>query len=176
MVLLKYLTKTASGLPVKHHCKFTSLINTELKAANEGVKRCVEDTNVNRTKPTANRGKYNDYTREQHAQISKYGGEWATKHFSVPESTARRLKGAYLQQVHENASFPVQKLPTKSQGRPLLLGQALDTSVQEYIKALRTVGGVVNTCIVMAVADGIAAARDQSLLVQYGGHIALTKS
>ena len=70
----------------------------------------------------------------------------------------------------------MQKLPTKPQGRPLLLGQALDTSVQGYIKALRTVGGVVNTCIVMAAADRIVAARDQSLLVQYGRHIAVTTS
>ena len=79
------------------------------------------------------RGKYNDYTPEQHVQIGKYAAEngptRAAKHFSVPESTARRLKGAYFQQVRENASIPVQKLPTKPQGRPLLLGQALDTSV-----------------------------------------------
>ena len=151
----------------------------QLKAANEGVKCCVEDANVNGTEPTAKRGKYNDYTPEQCAQIGKYAAEngptRAAKHFSVPESTARRLKSEYLQQVGENASVPVQKLPTKPQG-PLLLGQALDTSVQEYIKALRTVGGVVNTRIVMAAAHGIVAARDQSLLVQYGGHMAVTKS
>ena len=70
----------------------------------------------------------------------------------------------------------MQKLPTTPQGRPLPLGQAWDTSVQEYIKALRTVGGVVNTRIVMAAADGIVAARDQSLLMQYGGHLAVTES
>ena len=59
----------------------------------------------------------------------------------------------------------VQKLPTKPQGMPLLLGRALDTAVHEYIKALRTVGGVINTTIVTAIADGIMVARDQSLLV-----------
>ena len=129
----------------------------------------MEDANVNGTEPTAKQGKYNNYTPVQRPQIGKYAAEngptRAAKHFSVPESTMGRLKGAYLQQVRENASIPVQKLPTKPQGRPLLLGQALDTSVQEYIKALRTVGGVVNTRIVMAAADEIVAARDQSLLV-----------
>ena len=65
----------ASGLPGNPHCKSTSLTDTDLKAANEGVKRCVEDANVNRTEPTAKRGKYNDYTPEQRAQIGKYTAE-----------------------------------------------------------------------------------------------------
>ena len=51
-----------------------------------------------------------------------------------------------------------EKFPTK-QGRPLLLGQALDESVQDYVTSMRTVGGVVNTAIVMAAAEGITAAR-----------------
>ena len=113
MTLLKYLTKTASGLPGKHHCKSASLTITKLKAVNEGVKRCAEDANINGTEPTAKRGKYNDYTPEQCTQIGKYTAEngptRAVKHFSVPDSTVRRLKGAYLQQVRENASIPVQK-------------------------------------------------------------------
>ena len=58
----------------------------------------------------------------------------------------------------------------------MLLGQILDKAVQEYIIALRTVGGVINTAIVMAAIEGIIAARDRGLLVQYGGHIEITKS
>ena len=41
---------------------------------------------------------------------------------------------------------------------------------------MRTVGGVVNTAIIMAAAEGIIAARDRSLLVRHGGHIKIKKS
>ena len=67
-------------------------------------------------------------------------------------------------------------LPTKPQGRPVLLGQVLDEDVQEYVRSQRAVGRVVNTAIVRAGAEGIVLARDRSLLVKYGGHIDLTKS
>jgi hypothetical protein len=65
----------------------------------------------------------------------------------------------------------VNSLPTKAQGRPLLLGAELDKSVQEYINALRVAGGVLNTTIVQAAALGIVGARDPGLLREYGGHI-----
>ena len=67
-------------------------------------------------------------------------------------------------------------LPTKPQERPVLLGQVLDEDVQEYVRSQRVVGGVVNTAIVRAGAEGIILARDRSVLVKYGGHIDLTKS
>ena len=41
---------------------------------------------------------------------------------------------------------------------------------------MRTVGGVVNMAVVMAAAEGIIAAQDQSLPVQHGGHIEIKKS
>ena len=104
---------------------------------------------------------------------------------NVPEPTARRLKTEYLsklralrevQDVDDETPLTVKSLPTKEQGRPVLLGQALDKAVQDYITSMRTVGGVLNTAIVMAAAEGIIAARDRSLLVQHGGHIEIKKS
>ena len=67
-------------------------------------------------------------------------------------------------------------LPTEPQGRPVLLGQVLDADVQEYVRSQRAVGGVINTAIVRACAEGIILARDRSVLVKYGGHIELTKA
>ena len=125
---------------------------------------------------------------EKRAEIGKYASEngptRASRHFDVPEPTARRLKVEYLHKLKEMKSsynggnyIPVIKsLPTKSQGRPLMLGEQLDAAVQDYIQGMRTVGGVVNTTIVLAAAEGIITARDQSLLVQNGSHIKLTKS
>ncbi len=65
----------------------------------------------------------------------------------------------------------VTSLPTKPQGRLLLLGQELDKAVQDYIEALRVAGGVVNTAIVMAAANGIISAKDVTLLASRGGPI-----
>ena len=50
-------------------------------------------------------------------------------------------------------------LETKQKGRPLLLGEELDTAVQEYVSSLRIAGGVVNTVVVRAAAEGIISAR-----------------
>ena len=46
-------------------------------------------------------------------------------------------------------------LETKQKGRPLLLGEELDTSVQEYVSSLRIAGEVVNTVVVRAAVEGI---------------------
>ena len=95
----------------------------------------------------------------------------------------RRLKAEYLSKLKEvsarcdeNEAPNVTSLPTKPQGRPLMLGKVLDTAVQDYVTTIRAVGGVVNTSICMAAAEGIVAARDQGLLAQHGGHIELTKT
>ena len=70
----------------------------------------------------------------------------------------------------------VKCLPTKSQGRPLLLGLELDEIVQDYIKSLRVAGGVINCTIVVAAANGIVKAKDISQLSSHGGNIVITKA
>ena len=139
------------------------------------------------------REKYNGYSPEQRAQIGKYAAEngptRASRHFStlwnmdIPESSVRRLKSEYLSKVkelraraEENDVPSVTSLPTKPQGRPLMLGKVFDTAVQDYVTAMRAVGGVVNTNICMAAAEGIVASRDQGLLAQHGGHIQITNT
>ena len=52
--------------------------------------------------------------------------------------------------TEENASPVVKSLPTKSLGRPRLLGAELGKSVQDYNNALRVTGGVVKVAIVQA--------------------------
>ena len=66
-------------------------------------------------------------------------------------------------------------LPTKTQGRPLLLGEELDKCVQDYIKNLREIRGVVNTAIVVGAANGIVSAWNCALLLENGGHVSITK-
>jgi len=105
------------------------------------------------------------------------------RHFSeifsrdVNESTARRLKSEYLQQLKEkrqSGKMPViTDLVTKEKEKPLMLGIEMDRAVQA--SSTRAAGGVVNTAIVMGAAEGIISARDVSKLVSYGGHINISK-
>lgn len=53
------------------------------------------------------------------------------------------------------AASELTSLPKMPPGRPLLLGSELDKTIQDYLKALRAAGGVINTAIVMAAAEGI---------------------
>ena len=50
-------------------------------------------------------------------------------------------------------------------------------AVQEYVSSLRIAGGVVNTVVVRAAAEGIISARDitKLKLASHGGHINITK-
>ena len=183
MALLHYFSRAPnpSCLPAT----VPSLSRKELRETNAAVKSSHATSKI--------RGKYSDYTPEDRAKIGKYAAEngpaRAVRHFSsvlgmkVPETTARRLKSEYLlkiKEVHvigdENANPVVTSLPTKRQGRPLLLSQDLDQSVQTYISSLRDLGGVVSTSIVMAAATGIIAARNPGLLRENGGLIQLTKA
>lgn len=59
-------------------------------------------------------------------------------------------------------------LPKQSVGRPLLIGQELDKSVQSFIESLRK---VVNTAIVLGATHGIISVRRPSQLREHGGPI-----
>ena len=66
-------------------------------------------------KPKKKQTKYNEYTREQRAEIGRYAAEngstRAAKHFfhvlntNVPELTARRLKREYLKKLQDVRSW-----------------------------------------------------------------------
>ena len=134
------------------------------------------------------RGKYNSYTPEERAQIGKYalenGNTRAARHFSKVlnrkvtinrEKAQGRVRAGFG--AKNDPEGPLIKcLPTKVQGRPLLLGQDLDKAVQEYIEATRAVGGVVNMAIVMAAAVGIVSSRDVTKLSSHGGYVNITKT
>ena len=184
MALLKYFKpqQNADSLPDRKSCP--SLTEKELKSANDSVSKC-------NTKST-DRQKYNVYSAEERAQMGKYAAEngptRASKHFSkllnknVPEPTARRFKAEYVKRLKElsestdGSPVVVKALSTRARGRPLLLGPDLDNAVKEYVESTRKMGGVINTTLVMAGAEGIVAARDRGLLVANGGHIEITKA
>ena len=177
MSLRRFFVKT--GMPTR----VSSLSDKEIKETNISVKKLQEKNVAGRSTSTPPEPtRYNDYTPEERASIGKYTAEngipSAVRHFSrvgskrVLESTAKRLRTEYLRKMkelvkgggtqsdssgvaEENAEPIVKSLPTKTQGRPILLGAELDKFVQDYINALRVAGGVVNTAIVQAASSGI---------------------
>ena len=96
------------------------------------------------------------------------------------ESTVRTWMNQYRSQLkfkkQSGSEVSVKSLDNKKRGRPFLLGEELDRQVQAYIKCLRENGAVINTQIVMAVAEGIVKSHDSNLLKVNGDHITCSKS
>ena len=136
------------------------------------------------------RGTYLILTPTQKFQIGKrasqHGVISALCYFSktcpdllLKETSVRRLKNLYreyLKNPPNDSSDDVLELKTAYKiGRPLLLGDDLDKQVREYVKYLRERGGVVNTGVVIAAAEGIVMNKNANLLSCNGGGILLTK-
>ena len=180
MSLYKYFGPSAA-LPARPPPQ-SSLTKRDIESANSAVKGELPSAK------TSKRGKYKDYTPESRAQIGKHAAEngptKAARKFEVPEPTARRFKLEYqvrMKELSKSYNRPdlapaVTSMPIKKQGRPLLLGVEIDEAVQDYIKALRSCGGVVNTVIVMAAAEGIMRVRDPGRLSEHGGHLQIKTS
>ena len=94
------------------------------------------------------RGGYKTYTPEQRAKYAKFAVEIgvakAAKKLStqlgarVSETTIRSMRDDYNKKVKVNLAqrinnADINKLPTKIRGRPLLLGQELDSDVKKFI-------------------------------------------
>ena len=63
----------------------------------------------------------------------------------------------------------------KKRGRPVLLGEVLDTKVQQYLRRVREEGGVVSARTAMAAARGILLSCNRSRLVEFGGDVELNR-
>ena len=114
-----------------------------------------------RPRPQSKIGRYTAENGNK-AAVSRFSTELA---HVIPESTVRVL---------EKAKDPVEvrQLPHQLRGRPLKVGNYYGM-VEEYIHALRLVGGIVNTSIVVAATTSILEHLDPSRLSQNGGDITL---
>ena len=142
--------------------------DSSTSAANEGVEEVLK-------KKRRKRGKYNYYEPELRAKIAKHACQHGNKSavvkyskdlgHSVSESSVRNIKKAYLDKL-KTVQDPndIISLPRATLGRPLLLGEVVDTKVAEYIHALRLVGGIVNHSIVQAAARELELPEDHVCL------------
>ena len=97
----------------------------------------------------------------------------------VSETTVRSLKKAYLEQKRNKRAVEddndVDVLPPKKRGRPVLLGDDVDQKLQLYVRKVREGGEVITARILIAAARGIIAACNHSSLVEFGGHVQLSR-
>ena len=117
------------------------------------------------------------FSPEQKAQVARYAMESGNKRAIVryskqwgvdlKESTVRTWKSKYNEELRKRKPtepLPIKALPNRKQGRPLLLGEELDTAVKAYVENIRKLGGVVNTAIVLGGAEAIIANKDRTLV------------
>ena len=127
---------------------------------------------------------YYRYSPEVRARIGKYassnGVAAAVRFYSrkfgenINESSVHYMRDTYLEEFrNRNGSIVV--LHEKKRGRHLLLGEDLDKRVQSYLKKVREGGGVVTAAIAIAAARGITQSYNRSRLVEFGGHVQLTR-
>ena len=179
MSLLKYFRPIPSKepstpkdrLPDPSGCLSKVMPSPSIMACNAEVTRVLDAESSGTRKP------YLKLTPAQRFEIGKKAAEigatsamryFARKYTHLPltEPTVRRLKNLYLQELKKKPlsadSSDFKELPCKKIGRPLNIGEKIDSQVQAYIKHLRENGAIVNTSIVIAVAKGIIM-KDTSL-------------
>ena len=176
--------KSVDVLPSPKGALSTVVSPAAIKAANDELRKLS-------TSPSS-RGPYAKVLSEQQAKVAQYtsmhGNVSAARRFSkelgivVKESSVRVWKAKYLaeiarkQETDETGDISVTKLPSKKRGRPLLLGEKLDTEVKCYIQAVREGGGVVTSTITMAAGTAIVRKHDRTLLKENGGPVVITKT
>ena len=186
MSIRRYL-RPVNSLPQPDGPLSSSLPPVAIKEANKSVEA------VYSTQRKRKRGTYEKLTPEQQLAVAKYaalhGNQAAVRHFSkefeidVKESSVRTWKTEYLNllsRMRMKGESPDQAdikcLPVKKGGKPLLLGEKLDTQVKSYLRAVCEGGGVVTTAITMAAATAIVRKGDRNLLSENGGPITITKN
>lgn len=181
---LQPLPAKKDNLPNPNGPLSSSISPATIKKGNEAVKSV-----MNRQRK---RGNYAKFSSEQQAQIGEYaslnGNQAAVRHFSMKlgvqlkVTTIQTWKTRYLAEIArqrragEHGDLTVKSLPTKKCGRPLLLGDELDSQVQKYIQTVREGGGVITTSITMAAAEAIVKKADRNLLSENEGPVTITNN
>ena len=125
------------------------------------------------------------YSPKLRASIGKYAssnGVAAAAHYfsrktgeKISESTVCSMREAHLEELSKNRENTVVYLKEKKRGRRVILGEKLDDMVQTYLRKVRDGGGAVTSSIAIAAARGLILSHNKNLLVEFGGHVQLTR-
>ena len=141
--LLRYFTLTIS-LPSSGSTP--SLLKEALVEANKRVVSLTRETDDAGPAPKCAKKNYATYSPDDCSKIGLYAAEdgptKASRHFTIPESTARLLKKQYLAELNHRCKnsgeiSEVTSLPTKARSCPLLLGGTVDVQVRVHHSAKR---------------------------------------
>ena len=95
----------------------------------------------------------------------------------VAYTTVQSIRNDYWKKLREDVQDPldISSLPLAKRGRPLLIGEELDSRVLQHIMAIRKEGGCISLKIILGAAIGILKATRPSALKVNGGPLSLTK-
>ena len=163
--------------------------SSAIASANNEVQKITSSSETKKHGPYSK-----SFSPQAKAEIGRYAAEngvastlrrYVSKYPDLKESTVKTWRNMYSQKLKkrvrsgtetETGATSIQELPSKKRGRPYLLGENLDKQVQSYLIARRDRGGVVNTAIMLACAEGIVKNYDSNLLAANGGHLVLTSN
>ena len=95
------------------------------------------------------------------------------------ESTAHSIKHPYLDEVKKirdcGSEDVLESLPHRKQGRPLLLGDKIDSMVQVYIRRVREQEVLCPLKLLSRPARGIMSTLNKTKLKEYGEHVDLNR-
>ena len=183
MSLYSYFQRQDPGLPDPKGTLSSCLPRRAIAMANSEVEKTIHASKSKK------RGSYHQYSPETRAAIGKFaslnGVSASSRHFSrqlkhhVSTSTVLSIKKSHLEEKKRrdrgHSHQAITMLPSKTRGRPLLLGD-IDGKIQAYLKKTRESGGVIKSRMVMSVAQRLVLYYNPSLLRENGGHMELNRN
>ena len=178
--ILDFFSKKRSDahLPDPRGPLSSKILPSTIASANTEVLRVMNGRCPSKLKSAGGkRGGYNKYSPEFKAKVASYaienGNCRAARKFSstdkvIDESSVRGWVTTYKKEVERKRKAgeeeSISLLPVAKRGRPLLLGDTLDTEVKSYIRSVREGGGLITTEITMAAARAIVRKYNPGLL------------
>ena len=151
MALLKYFSIQSKSLPDPNSPLSSTVKPQAIESANKKVSAFLaSDSSAKDDSSGPSRGPYMKFSPEQKAQVARYAMESGNKRaiiryskqwgVDLKESTVRTWKSKYEEELRKRKPTelpPIKALPNRKQGRPLLLGEELDTAVKAYVENIK---------------------------------------
>lgn len=92
------------------------------------------------------------------------------------EATVKKFKSKYASRKRKlEIVDDIEEIPVCKRGRKVLIGEKVDSTVQEYLTVMREIGGIVNCTIALAVGNAALLSQDKTRHIDHGGDIHLAR-
>ena len=180
---LAYEVPKVAGLP-DPNAEDNAVDGAICESANKEIEAQIAPSSKGKKRKRVSYNHYDAVTRLKIAKSACDIGLTATaRKFSktlskrVAYTTVQSIRNDYWKKLREDVQDPIEisSLPQAKRGRPLLIGEELDSRVLQHIMAIRKEGGCVSLKIILGAAIGILKATHPSALKVNGGPLSLTK-